>query len=810
MSGFLQDLRHTMRMLLRAPGFVAVVVLTLAIGIGANTAIFSVVRSVLLRPLPFPESGRIVRIFDHWNQSPRGSVSVPEILDFRVQVDQLQQISAYIYSGGNVTGDGTPERITMGQGTASLFPMLGVQPALGRVFTSEEDQEGHEQVALLTYGFWQRRYGGDSRVLGRTLRIDGRTYTVVGVLPAGFQLGVDVQLWVPLSFDPALRSEKKRGQHSMKVLGRLAPGATMAQAQADLDVVGARLRAAHPKNYPSDSGWNPIAVPMLENMVENVRPSLWMLIGAVGLVLLIACANVANLLLARGTTRHRELSVRAALGAGRGRLVRQLLTESLLLSIVGGGLGLLCALWGVDVLVALGPSDLPRAGEIRVDAGVLAFSLGVTFATGIVFGLLPATLGSRVDLHDALRSGTRTSAGRRPRQLRRALVIAEIALAMVLLAGGGLLVRSFARVVQVDPGFDSVNVLTMLVRQPAPLGQATDADQDRYARFYQQATERLRALPGIEAAGAIDILPMNGDDSDNSFQIVGHERPPGVAPPDEQMRFVTPGYFEALHVPLLRGRTIDSSDQKAAPLAVVINKTFARTYWPGEDPIGRRIRLDWNDETIGTVVGIVGDVHDFGLDHAVKPVMYWAHAQLPLTQRMYVLLRSQLPEATLTQMARAGIAHIDPDQPVSDVEPMTAVVAKSVEGRRFAVILLEVFAALALGLAALGIYGVMAHSVAQRTHEIGVRMALGAQRGNVLGLVAQESARMLIVGLVLGIGGALAVTRFLRSQLYETSPVDPLVICLGVVVLCLASALASYLPARRAARVDPMIALREE
>ena len=810
MSGFLQDLRHTMRMLLRAPGFVAVVVLTLAIGIGANTAIFSVVRSVLLRPLPYPESGRIVRLFDHWNQFPRGSVSVPEMFDYRAQVEHVQQISAYVFAGGNLTGDGTPERVMLGKGTASLFPMLGLQPALGRVFASEEDQEGHEQVAMLTYGFWQRRYGADAHVLGKTLRIDGRPYTVVGVLPPGFQLGVDVQLWVPLAFDPEIRSEKRRGSHFMKVLGRLAPGATMAQAQADLDVVGSRLRAGHPNNYPGDAGWNPIAVPMLENMVETVRPSLWMLIGAVGLVLLIACANVANLLLARGTTRHRELSVRAALGAGRGRLVRQLLTESLLLSIVGGALGLLCALWGVDLLVAMGPSDLPRAGEIRVDGGVLAFSLAVTFATGIVFGLLPATLGSRVDLHDALRSGTRTSAGRRPRQLRRALVIAEIALAMVLLAGGGLLVRSFARVVQVDPGFKAVNVLSMIVRQPSPVGQSTEADRDRWARFFQQATERLRALPGIEAAGAVDILPMSGDDSDNTFQIVGRERPPGVAPPDEQVRFITPGYFEALHIPLLRGRIIESTDRKGAPMSVVINKTFARTYWPGEDPIGRQIKLDWGEDKIGTVVGIVGDVHEFGLDSPIKPVMYWSHAQMPYQYGMYVLLRSQLPEVTLTQMARTEIAHIDPDQPVSDIEPMTAIVSKSVEGRRFAVILLEVFAALALGLAALGIYGVMAHSVAQRTHEIGVRMALGAQRGNVLRLVAQESARMLIVGVVLGVGGALVVTRYLRSLLYETSPVDPLVIFLGVVVLGLASVLASYLPARRAARVDPMIALREE
>ena len=810
MSGLVSDLRHTLRMLARAPGFVAVVVLTLAIGIGANTAIFSVVRGVLLRPLPYPESNRIVRVFDHWNQFPRGSVSVPELFDYRAQLEHVREISAYVYQGGNLTGDGQPERITMGRGTSSLFPMLGVQPALGRVFASDEDQEGHEQVAMLTYGFWQRRYGGDKNVLHRTLHIDGRPYAVVGVLPASFQLATDVQLWVPMSFDPEIRSEKRRGSHFMKVLGRLAPGATLTQAQADLDVVGARLRAAHPNNYPGDAGWNPIAVPMLENMVETVRPSLWMLIGAVGLVLLIACANVANLLLARGTTRHRELSVRAALGAGRGRLVRQLLTESLLLSIVGGGLGLLCALWGVDLLVALGPSDLPRVGEIHVDGGVLAFSIGVTLATGIVFGLLPATLGSRVDLHDALRSGTRTSAGRRPRQLRRALVVAEIALALVLLAGGGLLLRSFARVVQVDPGFRSVNVLSMIVRQPPPLGQSTEADRGHWARFFQQATERLRALPGIEAVGAVDIMPMSGDDSDNSFQIVGRERPPGVAPPDEQVRFVTPGYFETMHIPLLRGRTIEASDQKGAPMAIVINRSFANAYWPAEDPIGRKIKLDWNGDTIGSVVGIVGDVHEFGLDTPLKPVMYWSHAQMPYQYGMYVLLRSQLPEATLTQMARAEIARIDSDQPVSDIEPMTAVVAKSVEGRRFAVILLEVFAALALGLAALGIYGVMAHSVAQRTHEIGVRMALGAQRGNVLGLVAQESARMVVVGLVLGIGGTLATTRLLRSLLYDTSPVDPIVIGAGVFILCLAAALASYLPARRAARVDPMVALREE
>jgi len=810
MSGLLRDVRHALRVLARAPGLVTVVALTLAIGIGANTAIFSVVRGVLLRPLPYPQSDRLVRVFDHWNLFPRGSVSVPELFDYRAQLTQLEQVSAYINASGNLTGDGAPERVAMGRGTASLFPLLGVRPVLGRLFLPEEDQEGHEQVALLTYGFWQRRFGRDTHVVGRWLRIDGLPYLVVGVMPRGFSLGREVDLWTPLSFDATLRSEQRRGAHFLRVLARLRPGATMAQAAADLDVVGARLRAQHPDKYPSDAGWNPVPVPMLDTVVQKVRPSLWLLTGAVGLVLLIACANVANLLLARGSTRHRELSLRAALGAGRWRLVRELLTESLLLAFVGGGLGLLLSLWGVDLLLALGPSDLPRASEIHVDGGVLAFSLAVTVGTGISFGLLPALLVSRVDLHDALRAGARASAGRRPRQLRRALVVAEVALALVLLAGAGLLVRSFARVVHVDSGFRPDHALTLYIALPGPIGQDTDADRARYGRFFRQATERLRQLPGVDAAGAVDILPMSNEDSDNTFQIVDHPRPPDVAPPDEQMRFVTPGFFEALGIPLLRGRAITSDDAPGGTFAVVVNRTFAEQYWPGEDPLGRRIKLDWNRDTFGTVVGIVGNVHEFGLDAPLKPVMYWAHAQMPYQARMAIVLRSLLPEATLQAAARTELARLDPDQPIYDVRAMSVFLSKSLDARRFALTLLQIFAGLALGLAALGLYGVMAHSVEQRTHEIGVRMALGAQRGNVLGMVAREGARMVGLGLVLGVLGALLATRWLGGLLYQVSPADPLVLLGGAVVLCLASALAAYVPARRAVRVDPMVALREE
>jgi predicted permease len=723
---------------------------------------------------------------------------------------RIEQISAWQWASGNLTGDGPAERVAMGRGTSSLFSLLGTRPLIGRLFAPEEDQHGHDQVAVLTDGFWQRRFAGDSRVLGRTVRIDGTPFVIVGVLPRAFTLGRDVDLWIPLSFDPIALTEDRRGSHFLKVLGRLAPGVTLEQAKAELDLVGARLRSEHAHNYPSDAGWNPIAVPMLQNMVETVQPSLWMLMGAVGFVLLIGCANVANLLLARGSTRHRELSVRAALGAGRSRLMRQLLTEGLILAILGGGIGLLLSLWCVDLLVAMGPADLPRSSEIGMDGGVLAFSLAVTLGTGVLFGLLPALMTSRVDLHDALRAGARASAGRRPRQLRRALVVAEIALALVLLASAGLLVRSFARVLHTDPGYDPEHALALHIALPGPMGEDAEADRARYGRFFAEATERLRRLQGVDATGAANILPMSGDDSDNTFQVADHPRPEGVAPPDEQIRFITPGFFESMKIPLLRGRAITKDDGPERPYAVVVSESFARRYWPGEDALGRHIVLDWEKPRDATVVGIVGDVHVFGLDAPIKPVMYWAHAQMPYYARMAIVLRSSMPPAALEAAARAELAGMDPDQPIYDVQPLTQLVGRSLAARRFALVLLETLAALALGLAALGLYSVMAHSVEQRTHEIGVRMALGAQRANVLGMVARESAGMVAVGIGLGIIGALMATRWLSGLLYQVSPSDPLVLALGVAILCASSAVASVLPARRASRVDPMVALREE
>jgi predicted permease len=805
------DVRYTLRSLVRAPGFTAVVVLTLAVGIGANAAIFSVVRGVLLRSLPYRAPEELVRLFSHWKMLEQGSVSPAEYVDYRAMAHSLADEAAFAEGSANLSGDGEPERLSLGYGTASLLPVLGAAPARGRWFAAgAEEQPGQDQVIVLGDALWRRHFNADPGAIGRTIRLDGLPYVVVGVLPPGFDFFGTPDAWVPIAFRPEQLGEDQRGNHFLRVVARLRPGVNLASARAELDVIGARFRAEHPIKYPADSGFNPELVPLLDQVVGTVRPALWLLAAAAGLVLLIACANVANLLLARGAGREREMSLRAALGAGRARLVRQLLTESLILALAGGGLGLLVAMWGVDLLLGLAPDALPRPGAVHVDGLVLGFSVALSALTGVVFGLVPALAGSRVDLHDALRSGGRTSAGRRPRRLRQTLVVAEVALALILVTGAGLVTRSFANVIGVDPGFPTDHLLTLRVDLPTPNGPPTPADEARYLRFFTDAIARLRRLPGVAAAGAIDALPFAPWGTDNTVAIEDFPTPPGAQLPDHEIRVVMPGFFEALGAPLLRGRTFTAADRADSEPVVVINDAFARRYWHGADPTGRRLLLDRKGMPWSRIVGVVDDVREFGLDADVRPEMYFPLAQLPGRSALILLVRASVPEAEIARPARAALAALDPAQPVYDVRPVRELLAQSLERRRFALVLFELFGALALVLAAVGIYGVMAHGVAQRTHEIGVRMALGARRGNVVALVAREGALLVGLGVALGVAGALAATRALGAVLFGVSPHDPTTLAGAALLLGAAAALATWLPARRATQVDPMQALRDE
>jgi len=807
MGGFWRDLRYAARLFVRAPGFAAVVVLMLAVGIGGNTAIFSVIRGVLLAPLPYGDPERLVQVFGHSEVFDRGSVSVPEYLDYRTQTTRLDGLAAWSVLTGNFVGGGPPERVSIGAATASFFPLLGIAPQLGRSFEPEEEEVGHDQVVVLTHGFWQRRFGGDPAIVGRDVQIDRDAYRVLGVLPAGFWFPEAVDLWAPLAFQPMEKTDARRGSHNLHVLARVKKGRTLAEAQAEMDVLGARFRDRFPQTYPAEGRWHPVLVPFRSQIVADVELQLWMLIGAVGLVLLIACANVANLLLARGSTREREMAVRAALGAGRQRLVRQLVTENLLLTLVGSALGLLGAVWGVDVLLRLGPSGLPRAEEVRLDGAVLAFTVVLSTFTGLVMGSVPAFAGSRVSSQDALRTGGYATPGQRIRRIGRGLVVAEVALALILLSGSAFLIRSFAHVLRVEPGFEVERVETFRVTRPTPNGPSSDADLQGYRRFFEAALDRLGHVPGVVAVGGINRLPLAGFLLDNIFEVEGAPVPPGSQRPDEEIRTVLPGYFETMRMALIRGRTIDRADRQDAPPVIVVNQAFAEKYWPGRDPLGKRIRLELGEPRWWTVVGVVANVREHGLDAGISPIIYLPHAQNTAAS-MTLVLRATA-DASI-KAARAALADLDPDQPIYDVSSMRQRLSRSPEQRRFTLVVLEVFAGLALLMAALGLYAILSQSVAVRRREIGIRMALGARQARVITLVVRESAVLVLAGAPLGVVGSLVLSRFVTRLFYGVEPGDPLTLGVSLAVLGIVAGLASWLPARRAARVDPLLALQSD
>ena len=807
----LRDLRHAARTLLKTPSVTLLAVATLALGVGATTAIFSLVHGVLVKPLPFAQPDRLAIVWEHNlpRNRDRNVVAPANYLAWQDENGAFERLIAFGGTDLNLTGVGEPEELNGLRVGPTLFATLGVDALHGRTFLPQEGEPGAERVALLSHGLWQRRFGGDRSLIGRAVTLSGRPYTVVGVMPPRFSFfRPDTDLWVPIRFEADDREPRGR---SLFVLGRLAPDVTMQQAQANMEGVAAALVERWPD---FNTGWTVNVVPLQEQIVGATRPALLMLLGAVGFVLLIACANVANLLLARGAGRRREMSIRTALGAGRGRLVAQLLAEASVLAALGGLVGVGLAYISLDLLRAAVTDTIPipRLAEVRLDGTVLAVTTLLCLATAGLFGVVPALQASQVDVTDSLKDGDRSGTGR-GRRIRSTFVVAEVALAFVLLIGAGLLLRSFAALTAVDPGFRSESVLTFGLQLP---GSMYEEDHQRVA-FYDDLDQRLAALPGAQSAGGIAFLPMNGMGSATSFRVEGRPEPERGQSPVTDVRWVTGDYFEAMGIPLLKGRTFDSRDVGDASGVVVVNETMARTFWPDTfaaggsegDPIGRGLFISWDRDTAERVIGVVGDVKLTSLDGDVRPTIYWPHARVPFGFMTMVVRTVSEPDA-LAAAAIAEVRAIDPSLPVSSVRTMTNVLSESVGRPRLTMILLGLFAGVALVLAAIGLYGVISYTVAQRTHEIGLRIALGASRGQVLSMVVKQGGVLMAVGVSIGIAGALLVTRLMSSLLYGVAPADPVTYLAIAVLMTVVALVASYMPARRATGVDPLVALRYE
>jgi putative ABC transport system permease protein len=823
MGTLFQDIKVAVRMMVKNPGFSIVVILTLALGIGANTAIFSVVNAVLLRPLAYKDSGALVNVWGKLDNQgiPRLWFSEPEYWDLRDRNQSFSELGAYsLGNGANLTSrDSQPMQVSTPAASATLFQILGVQTALGRTFTADEDQPGRDHEALLSFALWKSLFGGDPQIVGRSIQLDGQTYAIIGVLRQDFSLGGKHDLWIPLGLDRT--KPQNRGSHYLRVTARLKLGVNLAQASAEMDRFAAQLAREYPNNYLAGSGWGMFLVPLKEQIVGSVRPALLVLLGAAGFVLLIACVNVANLLLAQASAREKELSIRAAMGAGRARIVRQFVTESMVLAAVGGTLGLLIAYWGVYAIRTLVPDNIPRMDEVRVDPLVLGFTLGISLLTGLVFGLAPAWHVGRANLQDALKETAQsTSPARSTRRLRGILVVSEIALAVLLLVGAGLMIRSFQHLLEVSPGFQPQHLLSMRLSPPAK----TYPDGTPLNSFYQRLLDRVKTIPGVQAAGAISELPMSDSYSSGTTFVeqTSVTDLPRYAPLNNlpfieaDYRTAAPGYFQAMQIPLERGRFLTDADTSDAPFVAVVDRDLARRFWPNEDPIGKRISINTvpNSKPLipqwCTVVGVVGHVKHYGPDIEGREQAYFPVAQSPFFRSMYLAVRTTLDPASVTSAIRQQVLAIDKDMPIYEVSTMDQLLSNSVVQPRLNLTLLVTFAGLALVLAAVGIYGVMAYTVTQRTHEIGIRMAIGAQTEDVLKQVLLEGARLAVIGLTLGLAGSLAAGRLVVSLLFGVKPTDPLTFAAVAVILTSVTLAACYIPARRATRVDPMVALRYE
>jgi predicted permease len=816
-------------MLKKSPGFTIVAVLTLALGIGANTAIFSIVNAVLLRPLAYKDSHSLVNIWGKFEKDgiPQNWISEPEYWDLLDHNESFSQIAAYSLGGrANLTrADAQPVQVSTGNATSDVLPLLGIAPILGRTFSADEDQPGHSHYALLSYALWQSQFGGDPNIVSKSIQLDGETYSVVGVLPKQFSLGGKQDLWTPLGLDRLRPSG--RGSHYLHVVARLKPGVNFAQGSTALTRFADDLRRAYPGNYGHgpEKNFDMYMVPVKEQLVRRLRPALFVLLGAVAFVLLIACVNVANLLLARASAREKELAIRAALGAGRARLVRQLLTESLILGLAGGLLGLALAYWGVDALRALAPANTPRMDEVYIDPLVLAFTFGISLLTGLFFGLAPAWHIARTDLRESLNeAGRGTSAAGGSLNLRASLVVSELALAVLLLVGAGLLIRSFSRLLDVSPGFQTQHLLTMELSLP----EKTYPDGAPVQKFYTQLMASMKTVPGIQTAGAVSQMPLADSYSSGSVFFEDTSIPDvpklpelGNLPYMEiDQRTATPEYFQAMEIPLVRGRVLRDSDDASAALVAVVDANFARRFWPHGEAIGQRVAIDtipnvkpaaprWR-----TIVGVIGHVKHYSLDVEGREQIYFPHRQ-PLygafaPRDMTIAVRTSLDPASVTSAIRERVLAIDKGLPLYNIATMDQLVSNSVAQPRLNLSLLVAFATLALALAAVGVYGVMAYAVTQRTQEFGIRMALGASPADVLRQVFLEGGRLAALGLALGLVAALALTRLMASMLYGVKPSDPLSLGVAAALLAVVAFAACYIPARRATRVDPLVALRYE
>jgi putative ABC transport system permease protein len=799
-----QDLRLGARMLLKRPGFTLIAVLTLALGIGANTAIFSVLYTVMLRPLPFPEPDRLVVLAGKGEGTLIGSgVAYPDYEDWRARAQSFEDVACFLNTGFNLTGVDTPVALPGRRVNWNLFQLLGIRPQLGRLFTQQDDRPGAAATALISHGLWMEKFGGDPAVIGRTIRLDGDQFEVIGVLPSGFEFLRHDDIYVPLglSLTPGFGLLNRANQFSLYILGRLKPGVREEQARAEMESISRQLAREYPQ---TNSNRSATTVRVADLVVENVRPVLMVLLGAVGFVLLIACVNVANLMLIRAAGREREVAVRLALGAGRGRIVRQLLTESALIAGLGGTAGLLIGAWGIDGLKILVPQDIVRLDQVRLNEVALVFTLGVSALTGLLFGLLPAMHASRTDLRAALKEGGQSTAGSSWEGARKGLMVAEVGLALVLLIGAGLMLRTLYRLTSVDPGFNAENLLTM--RFALPEGSY---NEERRLAFFRECRSRIEALPGVRSAAFTMSLPIVGSNWNSGFIVADKPAPPPGEKPNAAFTPVSANYFETMGIRLLRGRAFNNAEMTDSPPVTVINESLARRLWPGENPVGRRLKGSWGEGTPWReVIGVVADVKLHGVDQDAP-----LHIYLPLAQRnsdrVGLVVRTMGEPLALASTVELAIHSIDKDLPVTS-RSMDQLMGNAIARQRLTIALMASFAILALALAAVGIYGVMGYAVEQRRHEIGIRLALGAQRRDVLRLVITQGMKLTAMGVLLGLGGSVALTRLMETLLFEVSATDPLTFVVIALLLSFVSLVSCWIPARRATKVDPMTALRCE